>query len=189
MSIYRSSSNNLGMVSARICQGTKSYISKNTVVRNHLKTKRERILLTWCYMGKSRDQQYSNTWCEVVQQDIIPGCDIALAEDCGKQDTEDIEDEEVIEGQATDRQSSNIGLLLARPRANVSNESKVLFVPSEAFTLHDLSDAQEEELMERTSKMNFWSSLAMVKRIAPQPDHLSLASCPIEAQRKRPKLT
>lgn len=81
--------------------------------RNYLKIEKQRTLLIWWHTGRKDNGSFSHTRCEVVKQETIQGCDIALAEDCWKQDSEDIEEGEVIEGQAKDAQPSNTGGSLA----------------------------------------------------------------------------
>jgi hypothetical protein len=78
--------------------------------------RKHRVVLIWSHPGKQHER--AHTSCEIVNAGQIP-CDLALAEDFGKQDTEDIEeiDEEVCDDElALDPRSNNLGLLRTSSR-------------------------------------------------------------------------
>jgi hypothetical protein len=51
------------------------------------------------------------TRCEVVEQKFIPECDLALGEQCGLNDTEDLQEEGVIEGRINEHHHRNMSVL------------------------------------------------------------------------------
>ena len=59
---------------------------------HRLRPKNNRIILTWRPAGHL-NHHFSNTLCEVVEPDILPGCEIAVGEESGRDDHEDVEEE------------------------------------------------------------------------------------------------
>ncbi|CZR69364.1 uncharacterized protein PAC_19264 [Phialocephala subalpina] len=89
ISFYRSRFDDFQVLTARRCKGAVSYISEAAVRRHHLKVRRDRTILAWSYTGK---QAYTS--CEIVSADLTPLCEVALAEECRKEDTEEIDEKE-----------------------------------------------------------------------------------------------
>jgi hypothetical protein len=89
----------------RNCNGDVSYISE-VFARQQLQAGRKsRIIINWSPLN---EQVWSYTQCVLVHPDHLPGCVVALAENCGKDDTEDTAEEQEEEGEIP-----SLGLLAA----------------------------------------------------------------------------
>lgn len=72
--------------------------------------RRDRLVLAWNHIESGNER--AHTRCEIIDQEQhFPNCEIALAEDYGKQDAEEMEDEqeEVVEGPAMVTCTSKLG--------------------------------------------------------------------------------
>lgn len=58
---------------------------------HHLDRDKPSIVLQWHYVSEDK---VSYTRCIVVKPELLPNCDIALGENCGKEDEEELEEEE-----------------------------------------------------------------------------------------------
>jgi hypothetical protein len=80
----------------RTCNGDVSYISE-VFARQQLEAGRKsRIIINWSPVNK---QDWAYTSCVLVHPDHLSGCVVALAENCGKADTEDAEEEQEEDGE------------------------------------------------------------------------------------------
>jgi hypothetical protein len=91
ISFFRPLRNDFKPLTAKICTGRVSYISDRVLRGHNLKKGRKSIILDWCYTG-SNNNELSHTRCEVVKSEVLPGSEIALAEDHEKGDIEDTEE-------------------------------------------------------------------------------------------------
>ncbi|CZT05124.1 uncharacterized protein RCO7_05323 [Rhynchosporium graminicola] len=73
---------------AKYCEGGTSYISRKFVEDKKLGKQRSYILLRWQETGP--EEHRFRTRCEVIDADQLHGCDVALAEECGKSDEESV---------------------------------------------------------------------------------------------------
>jgi hypothetical protein len=182
-------------IPTKTCRGTCSYISKTIVDMHHLRLDKHRlrngeewVIISWCRMGQDNVQSRTwckvvsdktiATWCKVVSDEAIAGLGIALAEHCGKKDTEVIEDEEeVTKSHAPDPpivpRPTNTSVPLAQQREKVYDKAEVA-----------LSPAEEEEVIEKMLSV----VTMMVKKKASQQSRLDLESDPVEAPRRGRKM-
>jgi len=163
ISFYRPRFNELRTLSMRYCKGSISYISEDVVRQNLLPERKQRTILDWSFLGKGAES--AKTLCEIVNRDQIPNCEVALAKDYGKQDTEEIEEEEDSEGPSTDPRPDNL----------------VSFHALQTSTPPSFSP-EEQSALKMTSLMNYDAALSALKRKAPQPTpaHYPSTSFPVD---------
>ncbi|KAH8591693.1 hypothetical protein B0O99DRAFT_268501 [Bisporella sp. PMI_857] len=172
ISFYRPKFENFGILTAKYCKGRTSYISDEAVSRNQISARNQRIVLTWAHTINPHKRSY--TRCEIVSPEQLPNCDLALAEDCGKRDKEEIAEEEEEEGEERRKETISDCLL-----------------PS--LLLHGIS--QDDALMLRaTSQMNLEAAELYIKKKRMQPISTT-AQYPVSLpanrggnQRKRPRI-
>lgn len=149
----------------RYCKGSVSYISENLVRQNLLPERRQRTILDWYFLGKGAES--AKTRCEIVNQDQIPNCELALATDHGKQDTEEMEEEEGNEGPSTDPRPDHLGACVLF-RGIDADEPLVPFHALQTFAPPSFSP-DEEAALRMTSLMTYDVALSALKRKAPPP--------------------
>ncbi|KAH9217651.1 hypothetical protein DL95DRAFT_91041 [Leptodontidium sp. 2 PMI_412] len=174
MNIHLPRGGQFGLLISRYCKGRISYISEEAARRCYLVSRNNKTILTWNYLGKGHELAY--TTCEIIDKEHFSQhrCEVALAEEHGTKDREEIEEEEA-EGQTMD-------LGLANP------------MTARSFGAPDPLEFSPEELLElrMAAVMNSASANIMVKRKAsllPSSEQYGSTSCSIETTRKKSRLS
>jgi hypothetical protein len=87
------------------CKGNVSYISEVFARQQLAAGPKSSIILEWSNVGSGSN--FARTRCELVPRDQLSCCDVALAENHGKNDTDVVEDELAGKEHIVDRQSND----------------------------------------------------------------------------------
>ncbi len=161
----------------RYCKGSVSYISEEVVRTNLLPERNQGTILDWFFLGKGAES--AKTRCDIVHPDQIPNCDVALAEDYGKQDTEEFEEGEDNEGLSENLRPYNSGACVLSREVN-ADEPPVRFHETSAPPSFS---PEEESALYMVGRVTYETALSALKRKAPQPTpaHCSSTSFPVDS--------
>lgn len=66
-------------------------------------------LLKWKHTGRGLSEPLFRTWCEVIDPNLLSECDLALGEECPRDDPEDLPQELLVQARRRDLQRRNTG--------------------------------------------------------------------------------
>ncbi|KAH6710953.1 hypothetical protein BKA61DRAFT_106991 [Leptodontidium sp. MPI-SDFR-AT-0119] len=157
ISFFKPRFNEYDVMTAKRCKGSVSYISETIAREHHLDSGSPSIILRWRYTGGPQSNNSFRTRCEIFKPECFPDCHVALGEECGENDFDELE------GTGKNSESSND-----------FQPDDLVYQSSETIAPHDYSLAEQNDIKQTATEigteMAFGISemLVRLKRKAPQ---------------------